>query len=62
VPEHRDFVLSAQEHEANDRMMICCSGARTPASTWTSEPQTGHRDGRKPRGLRKTKAALPLWA
>jgi vanillate O-demethylase ferredoxin subunit len=31
VPEHRDFVLSAQEQEANDRMMICCSGARTPA-------------------------------
>jgi vanillate O-demethylase ferredoxin subunit len=31
VPEHRDFVLSAQEQAANDRMMICCSGARTPA-------------------------------
>jgi vanillate O-demethylase ferredoxin subunit len=31
VPAHRDFVLSAPEQAANDRMMICCSGARTPA-------------------------------
>jgi len=29
VPDHRDLVLSAAEHAANDRMMICCSGAKT---------------------------------
>ncbi|MDE1950257.1 MAG: iron-sulfur cluster-binding domain-containing protein, partial [Burkholderiales bacterium] len=29
-PEHRDLVLSDAEHAANDRMMICCSGAQTP--------------------------------
>ncbi len=30
VPDHRDSVLSAKEHERNDRMMVCCSGARSP--------------------------------
>lgn len=29
VPDHRDLVLSADERAANDRMMICCSGAKT---------------------------------
>jgi tetrachlorobenzoquinone reductase len=29
VPDHRDLVLSAADHAANDRMMICCSGAKT---------------------------------
>lgn len=30
VPDHRDSVLSREEHEANEVMMICCSRARTP--------------------------------
>lgn len=29
IPDHRDLVLSAAEHAANDRMMVCCSGARS---------------------------------
>ncbi len=29
-PEHRDVVLSDAEKAANNRMMICCSGSRTP--------------------------------
>ncbi len=28
-PEHRDFVLSESERNANDVMMICCSLAKT---------------------------------
>jgi ferredoxin-NADP reductase len=28
-PDHRDDFLSAQEKEANDSIMICCSGARS---------------------------------
>lgn len=30
TPEHRDVVLSDSEHAANDRMMVCCSGSRSP--------------------------------
>ncbi len=30
IPDHRDLVLTPEEHAANDRMMICCSGAKTP--------------------------------
>ena len=30
TPDHRDSVLSAREREAGDRMMICCSRAKTP--------------------------------
>ncbi len=29
TPDHRDLVLSSEEHAANDRMMICCSGAKS---------------------------------
>ncbi len=29
-PDHRDLVLSAAERAANHRMMVCCSGAKTP--------------------------------
>jgi vanillate O-demethylase ferredoxin subunit len=29
IPDHRDLVLSAADKAANDRMMICCSGARS---------------------------------
>ncbi len=29
VPDHRDLVLSPEEQAANDRMMICCSGAKS---------------------------------
>jgi vanillate O-demethylase ferredoxin subunit len=29
TPDHRDAVLSAHEQAANDRMMICCSGAKS---------------------------------
>lgn len=30
VPDHRDLVLSNDEKAANTRMMICCSGSKTP--------------------------------
>ncbi len=30
VPDHRDSVLTAKEHAANDYMMICVSRALTP--------------------------------
>lgn len=30
LPDHRDLVLSNDEKSANDRMMICCSGSRSP--------------------------------
>ena len=29
TPDHRDMVLSDAERQANDRMMVCCSGAKT---------------------------------
>ncbi len=29
TPDHRDLVLSAAEKAANDRMMVCCSGAKS---------------------------------
>jgi tetrachlorobenzoquinone reductase len=30
IPDHRDLVLSDAEKNDNDRMMICCSGSKTP--------------------------------
>lgn len=30
TPDHRDLVLSDSERTANDRMMVCCSGAKSP--------------------------------
>jgi vanillate O-demethylase ferredoxin subunit len=30
VPDHRDMILSPQEKAANQTMMICCSGSKTP--------------------------------
>jgi vanillate O-demethylase ferredoxin subunit len=30
IPDHRDLVLSAADKARNDRMMICCSGAKSP--------------------------------
>lgn len=30
IPDHRDLVLSNAEKAANDRIMVCCSGSRTP--------------------------------
>ena len=29
TPDHRDMVLSDAERQANDRMMVCCSGSKT---------------------------------
>lgn len=29
VPDHRDSILSKAEREANDRMLVCCSGAKS---------------------------------
>ena len=29
VPDHRDVYLNDEEHAANDRMTICCSGSKT---------------------------------
>lgn len=31
IPDHRDSVLSPSGQAANDTMMICCSGSKTPA-------------------------------
>ena len=33
VPDHRDLVLTEAERAANQSVMICCSGARTPELT-----------------------------
>lgn len=33
TPDHRDMVLSDAERDAGDRMMICCSGAKTATLT-----------------------------
>lgn len=30
TPDHRDLVLSDAERAVNDRMMVCCSGAKSP--------------------------------
>jgi vanillate O-demethylase ferredoxin subunit len=30
IPDHRDLILTADEHAANDRMMICCSRSKSP--------------------------------
>jgi ferredoxin-NADP reductase len=30
VPDHRDLILTESERQANNTMMICCSGAKTP--------------------------------
>lgn len=30
IPDHRDLVLSSAEKAANDRIMVCCSGCKTP--------------------------------
>jgi ferredoxin-NADP reductase len=30
VPDHRDYVLSKEDQEAGETMMICCSRSRTP--------------------------------
>jgi vanillate O-demethylase ferredoxin subunit len=35
IPDHRDLILSSEEHAANDRMMICCS--RSKSSTLVLE-------------------------
>jgi len=29
-PEHRDSVRSAEEHDAEKTVLICCAGAQTP--------------------------------
>jgi vanillate O-demethylase ferredoxin subunit len=29
IPDHRDMVMTDSEKAANDRMMVCCSGARS---------------------------------
>jgi vanillate O-demethylase ferredoxin subunit len=31
LPDHRDLVLSPDEHARNDQMMVCCSGSQTPS-------------------------------
>lgn len=30
IPDHRDLILSQEEREANDRMLICCSRSKSP--------------------------------
>ena len=29
IPDHRDLILTHEEHAANDRMMICCSRSKS---------------------------------
>lgn len=29
IPDHRDLILTAEEHAANNTMMICCSGSKS---------------------------------
>ncbi len=29
IPDHRDLILSQAERAKNDRMLICCSGAKS---------------------------------
>ncbi|MGH2507824.1 MAG: oxidoreductase, partial [Ktedonobacteraceae bacterium] len=29
IPDHRDSVLTEAEREANQKMMVCCSGAKS---------------------------------
>jgi vanillate O-demethylase ferredoxin subunit len=29
TPDHRDLILTSEEHAANDRMMICCSRSKS---------------------------------
>jgi ferredoxin-NADP reductase len=31
IPDHRDLILTNEEHAANDRMMICCSRSKSPS-------------------------------
>jgi vanillate O-demethylase ferredoxin subunit len=31
IPDHRDVYLTDEEHAGNKQIMICCSGAKTPA-------------------------------
>jgi ferredoxin-NADP reductase/MOSC domain-containing protein YiiM len=31
LPDHRDLVLSPDEHARNDQIMVCCSGSKTPS-------------------------------
>jgi vanillate O-demethylase ferredoxin subunit len=33
VPDHRDAILSKEERDANDRLIICCSGAKSASLT-----------------------------
>lgn len=33
VPDHRDSILSKSERDANDRLIICCSGAKSASLT-----------------------------
>jgi len=30
TPDHRDVFLTKQDHAANKKMMICCSGSKSP--------------------------------
>jgi vanillate O-demethylase ferredoxin subunit len=30
TPDHRDVFMSKDEHAANDKMTICCSGSKSP--------------------------------
>lgn len=33
IPDHRDLFLSKEEHATNKTIMVCCSGAKSPALT-----------------------------
>jgi vanillate O-demethylase ferredoxin subunit len=30
TPDHRDLVLTPEEHARNDQMLVCCSGSKSP--------------------------------
>ena len=53
VPDHRDVFLTQDERDANDAVMVCCSGARTPS------PYPGPLDGHADRQQEHREFRLP---
>jgi len=41
IPDHRDLILSSEEHAANDRMMICCSRSSPERLSWSCKARDG---------------------
>ena len=60
LPDHRDSVLTAKEHAANNYMMICVSRALTPGSSSTCDPPRLGGNGNASRKRARVKALLNL--